>query len=72
MRPLVKNAIFAPELFNKYSGAAFPAIYDLLHEIGKLEGKYLEDRWTKIRIHLSDLMIMVQSAAKFLDPVDQI
>jgi hypothetical protein len=29
----VKNAIFAPELYNKYSGSAFPAIYDLLHEV---------------------------------------
>ena len=72
MRPSVKNAIFAPEMFNKYSGSAFPAIYDLLHEINKLEGKKLEERWEKIRIHLSDLMIMVQSAAKFLSPVDQI
>jgi hypothetical protein len=41
-------------------------------QINKLEGKALEDRWEMIKIHLSDLMIMVQSAAKFLAPVDQI
>lgn len=72
LRPYVKNAIFAPELYNKYGGSAFPAIHDLLHEIQKLEGEHLEERWEQIRIHLSDLMIMVQSAAKFLSPVDQI
>lgn len=41
-------------------------------QINKLEGKALEDRWEQIKIHLSDLMIMVLSAAKFLAPVDQI
>ncbi len=41
-------------------------------QIHKLEGKALEDRWEQIKIHLSDLMIMVLSAAKFLAPVDQI
>ena len=72
MRPYVKNAIFAPELYNKYGGSAFPAIHDLLHEIHKLDPDQLEDRWEQVRLHLSDLMIMVQSAAKFLSPVDLI
>ncbi len=72
LRPNVKNAIFAPELYNKYFGSAFPAIYDLLYEIHKLEGEQLEDRWEQLQIHISDLMIMVQSAAKFLSPVDKI
>ena len=71
-RPEIRNAIFAPSKFNSYGGAAFPAIGDLLHEIEKLTGEEKETRWKEIKRHVSDLMIMVNEAARFLNPVHEI
>ena len=71
-RPDVRNAIFAPGKFNSYAGAAFPGISDLLHEIDDLDTVAKSARWKEIRRHVSDLMIMIQEAARFLNPVEQI
>ena len=71
-RPDSRHAIFAPAKFNKYGASAFPGISDLLHEVEKLRGEEKEKRWEEMRLHLSDLMIMVDNAADFLSPVDQI
>ena len=71
-RPDVRNAIFAPGKFNSYAGAAFPGISDLLHEIDGLDSEAKKDRWKDIRRHVSDLMIMIKEAARFLRPVEQI
>lgn len=71
-RPEVRNAIFAPAKFNSYGGSAFPGISDLLHEIDSLEGEAKTQRWNEIKRHLSDLMIMIQAAARFLKPAEQI
>ena len=71
-RPDVRNAIFAPGKFNSYAGAAFPGISDLLHEIDGLDTEAKKDRWKEIRKHVSDLMIMIKEAARFLRPVEQI
>ena len=68
----VRHAIFAPGKFNKYGGGGFPAIPDLLHNIDRLESKELEKRWKAIKKHVSDLMIMIRAAAKFLKPLEQI
>ena len=68
----VRNAIFAPAKFNSYAGAAFPGISDLLHEIDDLEDNAKTTRWNEIQRHVSDLMIMIQEAAHFLDPVEKI
>ena len=71
-RPGVRNAIFAPGKFNAYGGAAFPAIGDLLHEIDDLEPKEKSKRWEQLKRHVSDLMIMINEAAGFLRPGDEI
>ena len=71
-RPGVRNAIFAPAKFNSYAGSAFPGISDLLHEIDDLDEESKSARWKEIRRHLSDLMIMIQEAERFLRPVAQV
>ena len=68
-RPDSRNAIFAPSKFNSYAGAAFPGITDLLHEIEDLDEKSKESRYEELKRHVSDLMIMIQSATRFLYPV---
>ena len=67
-----RHAIFAPSKFNKYGASAFPGISDLLHEIETLEPEALKARREEIKRHISDLMIMVQSATQFLQPVHEI
>ena len=64
--------MFAPAKFNKYGSSAFPGISDLIHEIEKLRGSEKEERWERIKKHVSDLMIIVRSATAYLQPVDQI
>ena len=71
-RPESRNAIFAPGKFNLYGASAFPGISDLLHEIDDLEDDSKEARWKEIQRHVSDLMIMIQEAARFLKPVEKI
>ena len=56
-------------MFNSYAGAAFPGITDLLHEIEDLDEKSKESRYEELKRHVSDLMIMIQSATRFLYPV---
>ena len=68
----MRNAIFAPGLFNKYGSSVFPGIGDLLHEIDNLPEENKVMRQKQIQRHISDLMIMIQEAARFLDPVEQI
>jgi hypothetical protein len=55
-----------------YGASAFPGIADLLHKIDELEGDSKEARWKEIQRHVSDLMIMIQEAARFLRPVEKI
>ncbi len=71
-RPADRHAIFAPSKYNKYGSSSFPGIADLTHEIEKLGDEERAERWERVRRHLSDLMIIVRSAASFLQPVDEI
>lgn len=73
-RPDTRHAVFAPGKYNKYGGAGFPAIPDLLYESEKLVKGTPEHkkRWNTIKQHVSDLMIMIQSAARFLKPLHEI
>ena len=59
----------APSLFNVYAAAAFPGITDLLHGIDELEDDAKEERYKQLKRHVSDLMIMIQEATRFLMPV---
>ena len=68
-RPDIRNAIFAPSQFNAYGGAAFPGITDLLHEIEDLDDISKKERYEELKKHVSDLMIMIQAASRFLMPV---
>ena len=71
-RPDTRHSIFAPAKFNKYGASAFPGISDLTHEVDKLRGAEKEERWERVKRHVSDLMIIVRSATAYLQPVDQI
>ena len=62
-----RHALFAPSIFNAYGGKGFPILRDLLHNIDRVrpdDPKYAE-RWDTVKKHVSDLMIMIQSAAKY-------
>jgi len=67
-RPAIRHAIFSPAKFNSYGGAAFPGISDLLHEVDKLSEEERRERFTELRRHLSDLMILFRQAAAWLQP----
>lgn len=71
-RPEIRHAIFSPAKFNSYGGAAFPGIADLLHEVEELSPEERDQRTTKLRRHLSDLMIVFRQAASWLAPWDTI
>ena len=70
-RPHTRHAIFAPGKHDSYSGGGFPAISDLLYENEKLVkgSEEYKKRWSTIKQHVSDLMIMTQSAARYLKSV---
>ena len=70
----IRHAIFAPGKFDSYSGGGFPAISDLLYENDKLVKGSTEykNRWNLIKRHVSDLMIMTQSAARYLQPYNTV
>ena len=70
LRDETRHAIFAPGKFNIYGGGGFPAISDLLYEHDKLvkDTPEYKERWDLIKRHVSDLMIMTQSAARYLRP----
>ena len=65
-RPSSRHAIFAPSKFNSYGGAAFPGIIDLLHEIDDLDNDSKKKRYEKLKRHVSDLMIMIKEASRYL------
>merc|ERR1712060_601215 len=69
-----RHAIFSPGVHNIYGGSRFPAISDLVCNIDKLEVGSQEhtQRWKTIKRHVSDLMIMIQSAARYLRPLEEI
>ena len=71
-RPEARHAIFAPGKFNLYGKSAFPGISDLLHETDDLKPEAKTARWKEMEKHVSDLMIMIQEAAKFLSPGQEI
>jgi N-acetylated-alpha-linked acidic dipeptidase len=67
-RPRTRNAIFAPSKYNAYGASAFPGLIDLLFDADKLKPDELQIRGEEIKKHISDLMIMMNNAAKFLRP----
>ena len=71
-RPSIRNAVFAPGKYNMYGGGGFPGIPDLLYDIDRLESEERKTRWKTIKKHVSDLMILIQAATKFLKPLDEI
>ena len=67
-RPNTRHAIFAPSKHNLYGASTFPGLKDLTFNLEKLEGEERFSRVEDIKKHISDLMIMMNSAAKFLRP----
>ena len=74
LRTETRHAIFAPGKFNIYGGGGFPAISDLLYEHDKLvkDSPEYTKRWDLIKRHISDLMIMTQNAARYLEPYNKV
>ena len=66
-RPYLKHAVFAPSYGNVYDSSAFPGLLYLLDGFNELEGSELEERTEKLKRHVSDLMILINNAADFLD-----
>ena len=70
--------IFTREHFEKYKCRCSnrSTLYEMksnsIFEIDDLDDKAKKNRWNEIRRHVSDLMIMIQEAAHFLDPVEKI
>ncbi len=62
------HAIISPSQFNSYGAGVFPGITDLLHNFDQLpvgSAEY-ERRVKDLKIHVSDLMIVIKQARDFL------
>lgn len=69
-RPSTKHAIFAPAKTNAYGSNAFPGLTDLLADFGDLTGDEMSQRVKELKRHTSDLMIIINNAADFLEPLE--
>ncbi|KAK8751452.1 hypothetical protein OTU49_008543 [Cherax quadricarinatus] len=65
-RPTVRHAVFAQSQFDNYAPARFPGISDLLYRIEELDAAERLEKEDEIRKHISDLTIMMERAASFL------
>ena len=63
-----RHVVTAPSLFDAYGGSAFPGIGDLLYKLEQSDEASQEYRLTvkQLRKHISDLMIITQRAAHYL------
>ncbi|RXG64917.1 hypothetical protein Avbf_08577 [Armadillidium vulgare] len=68
-RPLVRNTAFGSSTFDTYSSSGFPALSDLLYDFDKLNQTEQQTRTKMIKRHISDLTIMADRAAAFLEDV---
>ncbi|KAL7645737.1 UNVERIFIED_CONTAM: hypothetical protein RMT77_002614 [Armadillidium vulgare] len=68
-RPTVRNAAFSQSLFDKYSSSGFPGFTDLLYDFDSLNQTEQESRTKQIKRYISDLTIMTDRAAAFLEDV---
>lgn len=68
----IRHAVFAPSQFNKYAAAGFPGLTDLLFDYGDLVGEEKGKREEEIKKHTSDLTIMIERAARWLQDGYQI
>jgi hypothetical protein len=67
-RPGTKHAIFAPAKHNTYGSSAFPGLADLLTDLKDSTGDERKKNLKELKRHASDLMIMINNAADFLNP----
>jgi len=68
-RPQYRHAIIAPSKFDAYGGSAFPGLGDLLYGIDELSGEDRLQRIKQLKRHISDLMIVINRASDFLQPL---
>jgi len=64
-----RHAVIAPSMFDAYGGSAFPGIGDLLFGIDELDEGQRKERIKQLKRHVSDLMIVITRAAKYLQPL---
>nr|XP_053627349.1 N-acetylated-alpha-linked acidic dipeptidase 2-like isoform X2 [Cherax quadricarinatus] len=65
-RPTVRHAVFASSQFDNYAPSGFPGISDLLYRIEELDAAERLKKEEEIKKHISDLTIMTERAASFL------
>ena len=65
-RSFLRHILFSPKKFDAYSGAAFPGISDLMHNINDLQDEKFQERLKEIKKHLSDIMIKLKQASSWL------
>jgi len=64
-----RHAIIAPSMFDAYGGSAFPGLGDLLFGLDELDQENRALRIKQLKRHISDLMIVIDRAAKYLRPL---
>ncbi|XP_013793884.1 putative N-acetylated-alpha-linked acidic dipeptidase, partial [Limulus polyphemus] len=65
-QPLKRNVAFAPSKYDSYSSHGFPAIQDLLYGIDNLNDEDQHARWEEIKLHISDLTVIIRQAKAVL------
>ena len=82
-RTIYKNAIFSPSKFNNYgeiqlrpnlitkihllAGSSFPGVRDLMHEFDKLDEDEKTAVITRVKKHLSEIMMVFRQAKGWLE-----
>ena len=66
-----RHVISAPSLFNAYGGSAFPGVSDLLYSLESINpGSPDAEKIVKqLKKHVSNLMIIIQRATEYLQPL---
>ena len=62
-----RHVIYAPSMFDAYSGAMFPGLTDLMYEIDKQADPAA--RWEMVKKHYATIVFCVGKAAATLKPV---
>lgn len=68
-RPEVRNVLYAPFKYNKYSTVVFPGMLDLLKKISdtqRSDPNQTSQLWRTLQRHISDIAIALKSAANLL------
>jgi N-acetylated-alpha-linked acidic dipeptidase len=68
-RPEIKNLLYAPFKYDKYSTVVFPGMLDLMKKIAQTQRTnptQVPQYWKLLRRHISDIAIAIRSATNLL------